>query len=80
MNIEKRLSINEINQYVIHNLEQTLTKFCGNTENKERKMPLEFKILKMEAENRKNDAYLTLSASKDKEGLLRFISVNVAKI
>lgn len=80
MIIKKRLSIDEINQYVIHNLGQKLTEFCSNTENKKRKLPLEYKLLKMEVENRKNDALIKLSATKDEEGLLRFISVNVVKI
>ena len=52
--IETRLSIDEINEYVIHNLEQTLAEFCSNAANYERKLPLEYSILKMEAENFRN--------------------------
>ena len=77
---EKRLSIDEINQHVILNLQETLAEFSNNVENKERKLPLEYKILKMEVQNSKNDALIKLSATKDNEGLLRFISVNVVKI
>ena len=80
MIIEKRLSINEINQHVMLNLQETLSEFCNNPGNIERKLPLEYKTLKIEVKNRKNDALIKLSATKDKEGLLRFISVNVVKI
>lgn len=80
MIIEKRLSIDEINQHVMLNLQETLAEFSNNVENKERKLPLEYKILKMEVQNSKNDALIKLSATKDNEGLLRFISVNVVKI
>lgn len=80
MIIEKRFSIDEINQHVMLNLQETLAEFSNNVENKERKLPLEYKILKMEVQNSKNDALIKLSATKDNEGLLRFISVNVVKI
>ena len=80
MIIEKRFSIDEINQHVMLNLQETLAEFSNNVENKERKLPLEYKILKMEVQNSKNDALIKLSATKDNEGLLMFISVNVVKI
>ncbi len=69
----------EVNEYLIDYIRDTLKEFCSGKNKKERSLPIRYSTIKLQSGDEVNELFIRVSGNKDKEGLLRYVAFNIVR-